>query len=528
MRIIFIIFFFLIIQVGFCQFVTLNDDNLTEKLKDSYSQVMQGNLLDTVKAAAHIGTLDLRNAGIVDATGVEYFKSINTLDIGNNQISIVPNLSKITGLVNFYATNNNLTSLPSMSTLHLKDFQVVNNKLNALPDLSGSTGLLSLYCNKNNLTQFPPLTQFPLLNKLVTGQNPISASFIDVTPCIHLTELHVHRTGINTIIGLDKLTSLTTLYAWTNNITSFQGLDNITTLQLCYIYDNPFSELPNMQNKPALSLLNASGALLTFEDIQPILQDPPTTFYYSPQRAIPFNNVAARSEVNYTLSYPSTAPLSTNIYVWRKNGVVIDSSASPTLTFNPLKDKDAGSYELKVYNTSITTLVLSTNVFNITVLPCIELQITNIDIVSKDCSKGYTIDFSQNQISGGTAPFQYMLSTNSINKLITYPITENIEAGNYFLTVIDSKNCRASDDFLLNKIDNCDPVLTPNGDGIADTYFIEKTGKVSVYDLNRALVNTLQGPFVWDGTDRNGKLLDAGFYILIMEGQKPIYLTIIR
>src|SRR6478609_4659129 len=139
MRIIFIIFFSLIIQVGFCQFVTLNDVNLTQKLKDSYSGVMQGNLLDTVKTATITGTLDLRFAGIVDATGVEYFKSINTLDLGTNQVAIVPNLSKITGLINFYATNNNLTSLPDMSTLHFIDFQVSNNKLTALPNLSGSS-----------------------------------------------------------------------------------------------------------------------------------------------------------------------------------------------------------------------------------------------------------------------------------------------------------------------------------------------------------------------------------------------------
>jgi Leucine-rich repeat (LRR) protein len=528
MRIIFILFFSLIIQVGFCQLVTLNDINLTEKLKDSYSQVMQGNLLDTVKAATLTGALDLRYSGIVDATGVEYFKGINTLDIGTNQLAIVPNLSKITGLINFYATNNNLTSLPDMSTLHLVDFQVSNNKLTALPNLSGSTGLVSLYCSNNNLTQFPPISQFPQLRRLVSGQNPISASFIDVTPCIQLIELHVHRTGINTIIGLEKLTSLTTLYAWTNNITSFRALDLITPLTICVIFDNPFSEMPFMQNKPALNMLNVYGALLTFEDIQPVLLDPPATFIYTPQREIPFADITARADNNYTISYPVPAPLSTNRYVWIKNGVVIDSSASASHTFTPLKSTDAGAYQLKVYNTSITTLILNTNTFNITVLPCIELQIPSVDIVSKDCSKGYTIDFSQNQISGGTPPFTYELVTNSTRKNTTYPLVENIEAGNYFLKVVDSKLCSATDDFTLNRIDGCDPVITPNGDGITDTYFIEKKGKVSVYDLHRALVNTLQGPIIWDGTDRNGILLDAGLYILIAEGEKPIYLTIIR
>lgn len=528
MRIIFTLFFFLTIHLGFCQLVVVPDINLRDKLIAAYPQVMQGNFLDVAKAANITGTLDLRSANIADATSIEYFKSINTLDLSNNQLTTVPNISSITGLLNFYASNNKLTSLPDMSTLHLVDFQVVNNKLTALPDLSGSTGLIALYCSNNNLTQFPPINQFPQLSKLVSGQNPISASFIDVRPCIHLTELHVHRTGINTIIGLEKLTSLTTLYAWTNNITSFKALDLLTSLTICVIFDNPFTEMPYIKNKSALNMLNVYGALLTYEDIQPVLLAPPATFIYSPQRVIPYTDVTARAENTYTLSYPAAAPLSTNIYVWIKNGVIIDSSASATHTFNPLKSTDAGTYQLKVYNTSISTLTLKTNTFKITVLPCIEFQISNVDIVSKDCSKGYTIDFSQNQISGGTAPFQYQLSTSSTNKLITYPIAENIEAGNYFLTIIDSKNCRAKDDFILNKIDNCDPVMTPNGDGITDTYYIDKKGKVSVYDLHRALVNTLQGPIVWDGTDRNGTLLDAGLYILMMEGEKPVYLTIIR
>jgi len=528
MKILYALILLLQIHTSFGQLVTLNDTHLRDKLILSYQQVMQGNSLDISKANALQGTLDLRFANIVDATGIEHFKSINTLDLGNNQLTTIPDISGTTGLLNFYASNNKLTSLPDMSALHLLDFQVVNNKLTALPDLSGSTGLVSLYCSNNNLTQFPPITQFPQLSRLVSGQNPISASFIDVRPCIHLTELHVHKTGIDTIIGLEKLTSLTTLYAWTNNIKSFKALDLIAPLTICVIFDNPFSEMPSILNKSGLTMLNVYGALLTFEDLQPVLQDPPATYIYTPQRAIPFADVTARAENSYTLSYPVTAPLATNRYVWIKNGVVIDSSASPSYTFTSLKSTDAGMYQLKVYNTSITSLTLNTNTFKVTILPCMEFNINQVAVVSKDCSKGYTVDLSQNQIYGGTSPFTYELSTSSGRKNTTYPLIENIEAGNYFFTVVDSKNCKETGNFTLNKIDNCDPVITPNGDGIADTYFIEKKGKVSVYDLQRTLVNTLQAPIVWDGTDRNGALLDAGFYILIMEGEKPIYLTIIR
>ena len=530
MRIIFIIFFLLSINVVFSQTITLPDNNLRDKLILSYPQVMQGNQLVIANAAAFTGTLNLSNSNISDATGVQYFTSIITLDLSHNVLTTVPNISATTGLVNFYASFNKLISLPDMSALtQLHDFQVMNNQLILLPNLSGANNLTLLYCSNNKITQLPPLTQFPNLVNLVVGNNPFSNTTFDASPCIHLVELHVHRLGISTIIGLDKLPNLSILYIWGNNLTAIPGIDANTTLTKLFIFNNPLYDLPNLTNKPNLNTLDISKCYLTFEDVTPILQSTiPASFTYSPQRDIPYSDITARADNNYTLTYPATSPLTTNIYVWVKDGSVIDSSSSPSYSFTPIETTNAGFYTLKVYNASMPTLVLNSDTFKISVLPCIELKIPNVFVTSKDCSKGYTIDFSQNQISGGTAPFQYQLSTSSTSKLITYPITENIEAGNYSLTVIDSKNCRATSNFGLSKIENCDPVLTPNGDGITDTYFIDKTGKVSVFNLNRELVNTLQTPAMWDGTDRNGALLDAGFYILIMEGQKPIYLTIIR
>jgi internalin A len=528
MRIVFVLVLFFSVSMAFSQtVVSLPDVNLQNKLISSYPQVMQGNQLDLAKAAALTGTLNLRNASISDATGLQYFTGISTLDLTNNLLTTLPDISATTGLLNFYATNNALTSLPDMSALtQLKDFQVMNNKLTALPNLS-APGLTSLYCSSNLITQLPPLTQFPALINLVVGSNPIGN--IDVSACTNLLELHIHRTGADTIVGLEKLKKLTTVYAWGNKIRSFKGLDSITTLVLCFIYDNPAEALPYVKNKPNLTSLTVWNSLLTFEDIQPVLQQgPPASFSYSPQRTIHFDDVTPRAENVYTIKYPVSPALSGNKYVWMKDGVVLDSSGSSSYTFNPLKFSNSGNYYLKVYNASMPTLVLRSDTFNISVSPCLELKVSSFDILNKDCSKGYTIDLSQSLISGGTAPFVYELNNGISRKRIGSLYIESIEAGKYLFKITDSKNCTATDNFTLDKIDNCDLVITPNGDGITDTYFIEKSGKVSVYDLKRNLVNTLQAPIVWDGRDKNGAMLDAGLYMLIMEEDKPLFLTIIR
>jgi internalin A len=511
------------------QTVSLPDTNLRNKLLAAYPQVMQGTKLVPAKAAALTGTLDLRNSKISNASGIEYFTSVNILDLSNNLLSTIPDISASTGIIKFFANYNLLTFLPDMTALiNLQDFQVSNNKLTKLPDLSGASGLKYIYCFSNLLIEFPLLTRFPNLSILNIGDNPFKNA-IDYSSCLNLTQLHVHKTGIDTLIGLDKLKKLTMLYAWGNKIRSFSALDSITTLGACYLYDNPITKIPFINNKPGLVTLIVTYCNLTFEDIAPVLQSrPPATFNYFPQRQINFKDISARAGSMYTMSYPKGAPLSQNRYVWLKNGVIIDSSASPSYTFNPLSFSDSGKYALRIYNSSMPSLVLKTDTFKLSVMPCLEYKLSSFDVLNQDCGKGYKIDVSKGLISGGTAPFRFEISNGVYKEQFTGPVFENIPAGNFSIALIDSKKCIAKDHFVLNRIEKCDPVITPNGDGIGDTYFIEKSGKVKIYDLKRNLLNTLDAPVVWDGTDQKGALLDAGYYLMIVGEDAPVSITIIR
>lgn len=529
LKIILALLFFLMTHVMMGQSVILPDTNLRNKLEADYPQVMQNGELLTAEAAALTGTLDLRSANISDATGIEYFTGITTLDLSNNVLTEIPDFSSTTGLVNLYLTSNQLISLPDLSAFtQLRDFQVMNNELMALPDLSGATELQRLYCSDNNITHFPPLTQFPNLQRLVIGENPVEHA-IDFSPAVNLTELHVHKMNIDTIIGLHNLKQLTTLYAWGNNIRNFRGLDSITTLALCFIFDNQATDLPYLGNKPNLTNLQVTTCRLTFEDIEPVIQQgPPATFNYSPQREIRFEDKSARAENPFTLEYPVGSPSPANTYEWIRDGVIVSSSSTEKLVFTPLTFSDSGYYVLKIYNSNIPSLVLTTEIFHLEVKPCIEFKIPFVSVTDKDCSKGYSIDLSNAEINGGTMPFTYQVTNGVFNEKSSDPVIENLPAGEYEIHLIDSKNCIATDNFVLNRIERCDPVLTPNGDGVADTYYIEKSGKVKIYSVNRKLVTTLEAPVVWDGTDQNGALVDAGYYVMVIENESPVYITLIR
>ena len=513
------------------QTVELPDTNLRNKLIHDYPSVMEDGLLSIAAAESFTGSLSLRKANIANAIGIEYFTSVKTLDLSGNQLTTLPDISSITDLTNLYLTDNQLIHLPSLASLiHLRDFQVINNKLTSLPELpTFSEELYNLYCSNNMITEIPDLSRFPNLKNLVIGNNPINHP-IDYSVATNLVSLHVHKMNIDTIAGLDKLKKLSILYAWGNSIRSFGALDSITTLTKCVIYNNPINTLPYLANKPDLASLAIANCHLTFEDIVPVLQlsTPPAEFFYSPQRPLSFGNKRARASHDFALKYPVSNAESGNIYVWLKNGDVVDSSSSPSYTFTPLTFDDNGDYTLRVYNSDVTGLQLSANTFNLNVIPCLEFEIPFVNIISKSCTDGYRIDVSNARVAGGTEPYSYHISNEIYDKIFSEHIIENIPAGQYQITLIDDNGCTATDNFTLNRVEKCDPVITPNGDGIADTYFVENSGTVKVYDLRRRLVKTMEAPVVWDGTDQNGALLDAGYYILLQDDAAPVYITLIR
>lgn len=519
----------LIIHLTFGQLVQLEDANLIAKLKSSYPQVMVGNDLDVAKAATLTGSLDLRNANISNASGIEYFTTITTLDLTDNALTILPDISAITGLKNIYLTKNKLTSLPDFSSLtEIIDFQAMNNELSQFPDLSGSTNLLSLYLSNNQIKQFPDFSIFQQLHTLVIGNNPLEKE-IDFLKNTNLLRLHVHKMNLTSIKGLEKLNNLLELYAWGNQISDFSGLDSNQVLQRFIVYENPIVDLPFIKNKANLNNIDIHGGKLTFEDIIPLLKTKPSaTIKYAPQSEISIANVSVRLGEDLILNYPITPAIGGSIYSWIKSDMVLDSGASATYTISPATTNDNGSYILRIMNPDAPLLTLQSNSFNVEILPCIEFELPQVDIIKEDCSKGYTIDLANATIEGGTEPFVFIVNDGANQTKFNDDVLQNIAAGNHQLSIIDANKCTATVNLDLPRISGCDPVLSPNNDGIMDYYYIEQSGKVNIYDFNRKLVNTLQAPISWDGTDMNGNLLDAGYYIILTENQSPINITLIR
>ena len=70
--------------------------------------------------------------------------------------------------------------------------------------------------------------------------------------------------------------------------------------------------------------------------------------------------------------------------------------------------------------------------------------------------------------------------------------------------------------------------ITPNEDGKADVFYFDEIGIGTIYDRYGRVVKEIQFPGYWDGTDKNGKLVTSGYYIIKLDSNKSIPISVIR
>ncbi len=70
--------------------------------------------------------------------------------------------------------------------------------------------------------------------------------------------------------------------------------------------------------------------------------------------------------------------------------------------------------------------------------------------------------------------------------------------------------------------------LTPNGDGLNDVYVITNPSSIKIFDSSGNLVNQMQGPCIWDGTNQNGIVVNTGYYIIQIGDDNYTGITVIH
>jgi hypothetical protein len=200
----------------------------------------------------------------------------------------------------------------------------------------------------------------------------------------------------------------------------------------------------------------------------------------------------------------------------------------------PVKSSDAGQYYCRVQNYSRSQWVnspLYTTTFSVKVVPCLITNNLTFTEVDSDCKLGLTVNVDESAIVKGTPPFNYKLYNTLTNDTLFYSgkTLNSILPGVYDLFITDKNQCsnRVPEFIHFQEQAKCDVVMTPDGDGKNDQYFINENGKVKIYNVSGVLVKTTTAPVSWDGRNDKGELVPMGLYAIIIEDHDVINITVI-
>lgn len=180
----------------------------------------------TVGELAGLTKLRVDDAGISDATGIEYATGLTWLDLRGNSLTRI-DLSKNVNLTLLLLSENELAPYDH-------DSNALTDDLFPIGGLDQLTSLISIDLNDNQLDTIDLTANTALLSISVRNNNLTS---IDVSGLSLLEHLAVSGNELTEITGLDDLTALDNLRANSNDFESID-LSNNTKLELVHLHEN--------------------------------------------------------------------------------------------------------------------------------------------------------------------------------------------------------------------------------------------------------------------------------------------------
>lgn len=446
---------------------------------------VDGQTLYTEQAKEVYSDITCIGENISSLDGLQFFENISYIHISNHEhITEIPNLDRLNLVRYIWFIGNNADYFPEIN--HLSGLEIFNLK-------------------DNNLSE---------------------EAIPDLTGLHHLEEVNLSINNLNTAPELTSLERLKRLYLDRNNLTAFPDISQNTNLRIIDVFDNQLTALPDLSDFQELNQLKIHGNNLTFEDILPIttsaeleFAEGNLTYFNQAMQKLETPQDSVLTGTPITLSIPIDDTVSTNVYEWFHEGSLVETTNKNSLTIEHTEKADEGDYHVEVTNPSAPQLTIYSDTVSVNIFACEDTNYPDLDYqTNRESCSGLEIEVLHEH--KGPALQYHLINTFSGDTSSSYShYFNNTGSGRYALIAEDEYGCTT--DTLSLTVDLSewceDASFTPNGDGHQDTYYFDKSGKITIYNRSGRIIKTLQGPVSWDGRGKNGQLVPVGYYIVIYE-----------
>lgn len=513
--------------------VTVTDQNFLKFIIQSYPQVLDysGTRIIASKAATITGCFDAPGYNISNADGIQCFTALTKIDLHNNKLSNLPDLSGCNALQSLNVAQNKLQQLPALNTLpNLTELIAYGNLLKSLPDLSSNSYLKQIILNNNQIEQIPSLQSLPLLTDLVLDNNLLT-QLPNLGNCKMLAKLSCAGNAITQAPVLDSLKALEILDLSYNKLSMLPNMSFNVSLQQAYFNNNKIKYIYNSPVLYSLQKVRLYNNDLTFSSLNKLLACPDykTVFEISPQNS-------TYTSQNLSTTRMDTLHITTGIdayvqnvkYQWYKNGAFYKNCTYDYFSINNLSYADSGIYYCEIKHDSFPSISLRSDNYSVKVKNCVNTNALTLTISSADCDNSGKLSI----VSDDSQKLQYILERNAQHRSDTSANGQfkSLMEGNYTLQILTQKGCLAKypKDVTIPKEECNYPVLTPNDDGDRDTYYFDDEGEVIIYDKQGNVIKTISTPGFWDASSsKNGKVRSGLYVADINKGKKIIKISVV-
>ena len=203
--------------------------------------------------------LDLNDNRVEDIRQLSGLKGLIKLELEHNRIVDISPVADLRQLRELFLTGNQIKEIGSLAKLSLLEFLLLGgNQIVDLGQLVGLTNITNLYIFNNRITDIKALKGLKRLEYLDGSGNSIDDVSV-LSELSGLARLHLNGNSIVDIEGLAGLKSLKTLFLSNNMINNINPLANLAGLRIVDLSANnvdDISALRNLNNLKRLTLDN--------------------------------------------------------------------------------------------------------------------------------------------------------------------------------------------------------------------------------------------------------------------------------